>query len=277
MPSLKLHNYSNPMMEVSIAAFSNRLYRINRPFPMKFDSKVSKISLSTDAYRLSIINEDCEAASHQGSIPTEQFNGTVPDLPDHVNSQLSLSIQFSEANESYYRNYETKWNTPYMIHVFATKANENSSDFSISEYLPRELQEESSAKSCKCCLCKHRTKSNVSYKGCIETSSYGKPCTRGMPQKRSIQLKYQQRSICEDCIDLLILLNTKKIKKTINTKNAARFSCCFDSCKNKKEEFTKATIKKHFLCHLDVKLYLCSICDKDFNNKIQLRKHEKSH
>lgn len=151
-------------------------------------------------------------------------------------------------------------------------------DFSISELLAEQQNQDavhedsSSTNHCKCCLCRLSAESAAAHGFCIKIHPKMHRCRRGRGSKKNVQMKFQPRSVCEECIDAMIC-NTES--KMVN--KSRKFKCCFDSCPDQTRRHTKAALELHYLQHLSVKRFMCAFCEFTHNSKAQMRKHECKH
>ncbi|XP_055305024.1 zinc finger protein 507-like [Sitodiplosis mosellana] len=221
----------------------------------------------------------CELSTKDDSItvfidgdPTEDTIVIVADQTADHSTQSESSIR---VNDSYFQNYENVINTMYMEYCVRTIGKKFSRDFTISEYLSQEQQDQlehldksSSTPSCTCCLCRLHVKSTVSHEFCIRKHPNQNPCSGDQPNKTNFMMKHQPRCICDECIDAIIF-NAKKVKGT------RRFTCCFDSCET--TGLTQTALKNHCFQHFGVKKFMCPLCDFSHDRKPEMKRHERKH
>lgn len=142
-------------------------------------------------------------------------------------------------------------------------------DDSFASLLPEDYRHEDTTNGrCICCLCKLRHRCN-DIEICIENHPSEKPCTVNDQEMRvkNTMWKYQKKHVCDECMDSL----TSHTKKT----KSGTFRCRFIPCPIRIK--SKVSLRKHYLEHLKVKNFICSICEKDYKSKSGLKKHERTH
>ncbi|XP_031623444.1 zinc finger protein 432-like [Contarinia nasturtii] len=230
-----------------------------------FDAQrcISVIGVSPNYCTLTSDRTDCCVAPAAIRTSKATSNGTLltNDRTDICDSSVAINAsefapsfkQISEIHESYYENYTKTFNTYYMTYkCVKITAEKYARDFSISEFLP-----------CSCCLCKLQT--NESFTFCIKDHPCKEPCRQGQSNSNS-RFKYQQKRICEECMSSMIL--------NANKTESKQFRCIFDGCSKKFKN--GITLQNHFLKHLNVKNFLCSICGEGFTQST-IKKHERTH
>lgn len=139
----------------------------------------------------------------------------------------------------------------------------NAREFSISEYLPANSQIEES-EDCQCCLCILCQQNHVTTKThvCVKNHPDSFPCQKNAPLM-------QKSTVCKTCTESMIM-NSKEDASDM-------FHCIFDSCSVKFKTSSVQQLQSHYLKHLNVSKFMCSICETGFNTKIALRNHERKH
>lgn len=133
----------------------------------------------------------------------------------------------------------------------------NACEFSISEYLPSDLQSKV-AKECNCCLCKINHKNQTTFDACV------KKHPRLLLCEWSVGIR---QTVCKTCKSSMVL-NTKK-------GNEKLFCCIFDKCTVQLN--STRLLQDHYLKHLNVSKYECNICEKGYSKISYLKIHEKNH
>lgn len=186
-------------------------------------------------------------------------NETTNDVPINTSSFNHTS----KINASYYENFTKVFDTLYMKNMVKKIAERNASDCCITEYLPQEDV-------CSCCLCRLRHKSDgTAYEFCIKKHpTEDTQCGNGMI-KRSFKTRfaYQEQTICDNCMSSLTL-------KSIREHKSKEIRCIFDACSHKLKN--KTSLRSHYLKHLNVKKFMCSICERGFS-KSGIKMHERKH
>lgn len=212
---------------------------------------------------MSPLAKSCKAAD-----PCDQRNQRSMTIVDSINAtaasdeQISIRDQSSEVrelvSESYYANYQNIYHTLYMEGSVKFHAKRRDRAFSISEYLPND---------CSCCLCKLRNENGDSHDFCIRKHPLDESCQRGEPRRKNNQLKYCAQTVCNACMSSMTLLSRKSKTK--------KHKCIFDSCTIQSKSL--AALQNHFAKHLKTKLFVCTICEKDYCSKSGLKSHERKH
>lgn len=189
----------------------------------------------------------------------------------------SQSSAAASTNRSHVSNYENQFDTMFRCGEIKFHSQRLGNPFSLPEswlsehlinynYQPDEYHENTTnGKRCSCCLCtvRHRC-GNTGI--CIEKHPTDEPCAKDQEMlPKNTMLKYQKRHICDTCMSSLTL-NTKKTKQKY-------FQCCFQSCSIQIKSIT--SLRTHYLEHLAVKNFICSVCEKNYKSRAGLKKHER--
>lgn len=186
-----------------------------------------------------------------------------PDCSNHHQPSAVCDDQSSEFMESYYENYSPVFDTLHMRGLVKYIAEKYCKDLSINEYLPN---------NCSCCLCRLSIKNDgQSGELCIKDHPFEVQCKSGQPKrKNNDQLKYQTRSVCDECMSSLTL----KAKRIRTNGKVKELRCCFPSCSVTRK--TLKALQNHYIKgHLKTTTYACNICEKGYCSKSALKKHER--
>lgn len=182
------------------------------------------------------------------------------------NSMENTNLSESEPNHRSYADFN-QFNTIYMRENVKRIAEQFQCEFSIDEYLPLQLK----MAVCQCCLCKLRQKKHSSIeingKFCIYNDPLKRKCNECHMRKRKSN-QQTSKELCNTCMSILVVLS----KKNQQTKE---IRCAFSPCLYKTTR--TASLKMHYLNHLNIKNYACPMCDRGFSTKSACRKHQQIH
>lgn len=253
---------------------------------MSIISSTSSFSLSSVS--LATENETYKTAltsnSQDSLIITTDITTFPPDaVRDASQFNHFESILIPEPSFQCFVTHTNPFIAPSIIRAVEEWCEKYTAEFSIDELLPQTVQEVCEEytsqisidellpqNNCECCLCQLREKHADTFEFCIKQHPLEKCCRRGLPKHRNNhQLKYQKLPLCDECISSM----TMKAKKTKSTE----YRCCFNICAEKFK--TRAKLESHIKSakHLNVKNFICNLCDKDFYSKSGLKSHERRH
>lgn len=140
--------------------------------------------------------------------------------------------------------------------------NSNSSEFSIKKSWIEKCGK------CTCCLCDAKGRlgpsSGLGDSHCKAMAQDAVHC-EGTHARLSQLLRQQARNqVCNACVGLLVS-GSKKIN--------GKFECYHSSCD--KVFHYKSQLRKHFLTHLNVKNYVCPICNEEFRHSMSVKSHQR--
>lgn len=129
--------------------------------------------------------------------------------------------------------------------------------FSIFNHLPLDMKK----RICECCLCRA-----IRWKQfCILKDPLSRNCF-----KNEIDFDTNQRSsneLCVNCVRVVSLIASRKNRRT------KWFGCVFPSCEFKSQY--SSYLKRHYLIHLNVNNWKCSMCEQNFRRKSRLLEHQR--
>lgn len=189
---------------------------------------------------------------HHGSIATTNHR-----------SAATATNQIRGNNESYKKTFTSL----FLCSEIKLHSQKQKKEFSVPETWLSEHLSNCQPETCKCCLCKWRHRSG-NKEICVKTHPYSEACSIDQESRpKNTMSKYQKRHVCDECMSALTL-KTKKIKTKY-------YRCCFHPCSIQFKSIT--LLRKHYLDHLKVKNFICSICEKNYKSKSGLKMHERMH
>lgn len=193
-----------------------------------------------------------------------QAASSESELLQAIDSTADSGMDSLDFGETTYRSIFSSW---YMINAVERIVNKRK-EFSISKFLPLPLK----MAVCECCLCCIRYKNNLQ----IELTKHFCICLD--PLKRKCSEKFSGRKLnsvnknwnrsCQNCLSMLVTSS----KRNHQTK---LIKCGMVPC-----NFTAKrpyAMEEHYKKHLNIKNFECIMCDRGFQTKSILRKHERSH
>lgn len=222
-----------------------------------YSGQSSSINLNTEN-SLPTFSSDEELTSSKNKV-----SSIAPDVANqNVSTENAAQFSSNEPNSNPSNNGNV-FNTDFMSTAVGYLSEMNAREFSISEYLELDLQDEVS-KECLCCLCVLCQANNMTTKVCVKNHPHSLPCQKFAPLM-------QKLTVCKTCMDSMTM-NSKEEEDTSNM-----FSCIFVECLVKLKTFSVQKLQSHYLKHLNVSKFMCSICENGFNTKTALKSHERNH
>lgn len=181
---------------------------------------------------------------------------------DSITDSTMTSMDFGETT------YRPIFSSTYIIDQVKRIANKRKKEFSITKMLPLALKRSI----CECCLCCIRQKNNLqielSERFCICMDSLKRKCDEKYAKCKRDSISKNSNRSCQNCLNMMVT-SSKRNHQTKLIK--CEMMICNFTAKR------PSTMKEHYKKHLIIKNFECSMCERGFETKSILRKHERSH